>query len=211
MRFICDKLTLLKPMIFQKCCDAVQRDESGFNVLTHGDLWSNNIMFDADGDASRLLFVRFGDIQMSLGGFSLVFPFQLDFQMCYWGSPILDVAYLLFTSATAAITTCDWDVLIEYYFGELISTLHLLDCGAICPSKEQLYQQFRARAILGAAFSLFSVPMRMLDRPPKNAILKFLDISGEGQSYRQEIYGQENTRKLLKNLLLYFDENNLLD
>lgn len=123
----------------------------------------------------------------------------------------MDVAYLLFTSATAAITTCDWDALIEYYFGELISTLHLLDSDAICPNKEQLHQQFRARAVLGAAFSLFSVPMRMLDRPPKNAISKFLDVSGVGQGYRLDIYSQESTRKLLRSLLLYFDEMNLLD
>lgn len=66
LRLICDKLTHLKANIFQKCCDAVQRDESGFNVLTHGDLWSNNIMFDSDDNVDRLLFVRFDNFLMQI-------------------------------------------------------------------------------------------------------------------------------------------------
>lgn len=131
--------------------------------------------------------------------------------MCYWGSPILDVAYLLFTSSAATVTASDWDALIEYYFNELISVLQQLECSAISPSKEHFYQQFHNRAVLGAAFSLFSVPMRMMDRPPSDAIIKFLDVSDEGQKYRHQIYSEVNTRKLLKALLLYFDEKRLLD
>lgn len=131
--------------------------------------------------------------------------------MCYWGSPILDVAYLLFTSSAAAVTASDWDALIEYYFNELISVLRQLECNAMCPSKKQLYHQLHNRAILGAAFSLFSVPMRMMDRPPSDAIIKFLDVSDDGQKYRHQIYSEVNTRKQLKALLLYFDGKKLLD
>lgn len=54
-----DQLAFLQPNIFQECCDAVQCDPSELNVLTHGDLWSNNIMFDASDNVDRLLFVRF--------------------------------------------------------------------------------------------------------------------------------------------------------
>lgn len=131
--------------------------------------------------------------------------------MCYWGSPILDVVYLLFTSSSGAINAQDWDALIEYYFGELVSTMQLLECNALCPSNEQFHRQFRARAIHGVAFSLFSVPMRLMDQPPSNAIMKFLDVSDEGEEFRHEIYSQKKVRKLLKKLLLYFDKKSLLD
>lgn len=130
--------------------------------------------------------------------------------MSYYGSPILDISYLLFISSNPEITSDQFDELISQYFDELIEMMTKLNVSKI-PNKKHLQMDFRERGCYGAFFSMFSVPMRILNNATNDAIKKFLTNSTEGLEFRKQLYSNEETRKVLSNLLKYFDQKGFLN
>lgn len=54
-----EKLEKFKEEVVQRMIDVFKRDDQAFNVLNHGDLWINNLMFHSDdnGEADDVLLV----------------------------------------------------------------------------------------------------------------------------------------------------------
>lgn len=94
-------------------------DESEFNVLNHGDLWSNNIMFADEGGEERTLFV--------------------DLQLSKWGSPAQDLWYLITTSAALDIKIKEFDHFIYIYHTRLVECLKLLGYSKHIPTLKELH------------------------------------------------------------------------
>lgn len=75
-----------------------------FSTLTHGELWTNNMMFSYSKDEP--VSVKF-----------------LDFQTCRYGSPALDINYFLYTSTTALVRGRHMDEFLRTYHRSLVRTL----------------------------------------------------------------------------------------
>lgn len=132
--------------------------------------------------------------------------------MSYFGSPILDVSYLLFTSSNEFVTCDEFDQLFEYYCDQLIEVMDKLDlCTSTIPSKQQLYDEFHLRGCYGAFFSLFSVPLRISEQANNDDVKQFLNKSQEGFKFRAQIYSNPIVQKLLINLLTYFNKKEFLN
>lgn len=105
--------------------------ETDFNVLNHGDMWINNIMFqyDNDGNIQEMLFV--------------------DLQMCKYGSPAIDLYYFLISSCNPDIKMKEFDYLIRYYYDELIDCLQLLKYSKPLPKLTDLHADIIKRGFYG--------------------------------------------------------------
>lgn len=132
--------------------------------------------------------------------------------MSFFGSPILDVSYLLFTSLSESIEPKDFDSLFAFYCDELLSVLQTIDLHNIAiPTKDHLCKAFAAKSRYSAIFSLFSVPIRVLENAKNDEVKRFLDDSEDGHTFRHQIYSNPLAQRLLKTLLLYFNEKLFLE
>lgn len=109
-----------------------QRVHSGeFNVLNHGDCWSNNIMFQYDA---------FGEIKDVL---------LIDFALGKYGSPANDLYYFILSSCAADIKLSQFDYFIRYYHGHLVDNLKSLQYTRPLPKLTNIHGSLLRNGLAG--------------------------------------------------------------
>lgn len=182
--------------LFSKICRLAQPDENVFNVLTHGDLWANNIMF-AYGDDVDIATVH--DVRM------------VDFQVGCVGPAIFDLAYALFSSSQESLTDSDWDHLLQHYHLELKTMLLKLGYCKRIPTLTDIQAQFIQKAASMAPVSLLVLGIRHFEGADETTMSKFMGESEEDGDYRYNIMANPKAQKYLKFLLDFYDRKGLLD
>lgn len=85
--------------------DVAEPMRCGFQVLNHGDMWLNNMMFKFDKENNP--------IEVSM----------IDFQLSFWGSPSADLLYFLISSVADDIKVEHFDDFVEFYHEQLTASL----------------------------------------------------------------------------------------
>ena len=111
--------------------DVTHPMKCGLMTLIHADLWINNILFKQDSDGHAI------DVKI------------VDYQMSFWGSPNADLIYLLFTSVMDDVKVKYFDEIIEFYYGELRSSLELVKYGEYIPTVEELREDLMENRMYG--------------------------------------------------------------
>lgn len=124
-------LEQLKGYVVDLFYEQCKLDEQEFNVLNHGDCWSNNIMFkyDKDGKLEETYFV--------------------DLQVTGYGSPAQDLLYFIISSAQLDIKVNKFDYMIKYYHDNLVEHLKLLKYEKPVPKLKDLQMNLIKRGAWG--------------------------------------------------------------
>ena len=128
-----NKLMKLKPHVVEYATHAYNSNPRHFYTLSHGDLWTNNIMMRYD-DAKALK-----DVLL------------IDFQFSNWCSPAVDLHYFLHTSLVSnlQLNVHALDKLIQYYHGVLTEMLKKLKYNGYIPTLHDFHVQLEEGKFLG--------------------------------------------------------------
>ncbi|XP_069690891.1 uncharacterized protein [Periplaneta americana] len=166
--------------------ESCKRKDDDFNVLIHGDLWLNNMMFRySEGTTEEPVDMRF-----------------VDLQLCHFTSPAQDLQYFLHTSPRLELLD-QHDHLVEEYHRILGETFILLGYEHLHPSLENLHKQMEKKgryAVITACTVLSVVLADRQNIPDMEKIMKNGDT----------IYYSELYKEALMKLLPLFEEKGWL-
>ncbi|XP_017080008.1 uncharacterized protein LOC108113810 [Drosophila eugracilis] len=178
--------------VFEEALRINQVDESEFNVLNHGDCWSNNIMFNYkdNGEIDRTLFV--------------------DLQIGKWGSPAQDLWYLITTSASLDIKVTEFDHFIQIYHERLEECLKLLNYTKPIPTLRGLHIMMLKYGFWGPLTAM-GVMVATLMPTDKDANMKMMMAPGpEADALRYRTFINPYYGNAMKLLLPFFNNKGLL-
>lgn len=103
----------------------------GFQVMNHGDIWLNNMMFRSDEAGNTV------DVKL------------IDFQIAFWASPAADLLYFLLSSVADDIKIDHFDELIEFYHEHLTSALKQVTFDQHIPTLSELNEDLLEKGGFG--------------------------------------------------------------
>jgi len=184
-----EKIAKLSDHIYQIGIDACKFSEDDFNVINHGDFWVNNMLFKYDNNDKPIEHIC------------------VDFQLCVYTSPAVDLLYFLSTSPSPDVIENKRDVLLNEYLGTLSATMKQLDCKTQPPTMEELKATLKRRGSYGMIASFSILPFVLCC---KSEAKDLDEIMGTG-SYINPGYKNEAYKKLILKRLPMYDEWGLLD
>lgn len=182
---LAEKFAKIEDKIYDRLCAACTSEENDFNVILHGDLWSNNIMFKYNDN---------GDV---------VDTVLVDFQLCSYGPPVLDVTYTLYTSSNSDIEESDFDMLAQYYYDELKSTLTKLNYSKNIPSLAEFNNQIILKGIYGAYIGVICEAGRVMENVGEDGVSVY--VNDDAAECRLNMLLNPIVQPKIVKLLKYFD------
>ncbi|KAH8382877.1 hypothetical protein KR009_005689, partial [Drosophila setifemur] len=188
-----DKIKSLRPVIIDEMFKANKVDPTEFNVLNHGDSWSNNIMFQYD-DAGKIKET-----------------YLVDYQVPRYGSVAQDLLYFLISSTKLEDKLSKFDYYVKVYHDNLVEHLKILKYSKPIPSLRDIHLTLLKNGLFGYSVATGVMAAVLVD-PTDNACFEnFLGETAEGVDFQMQMYNNARYRKHMQVLLPWLLNRGALD
>ncbi|XP_055687441.1 uncharacterized protein LOC129792412 [Lutzomyia longipalpis] len=192
--YYANKLIKFRDIFVEKGIELYDTQESNFNVLLHGDFWSNNMMFryDSANNPVDVIFV--------------------DFQLPFWATPAIDILYFIHTSLKENLRLTKQNELVQFYYYAL---KEILIDGFKYTGKFPTLHEFQViilQSSLQIFISAFLVqPIIILDEKIESDMFLLMNRDEAGMKFTHDMFHHPNTVEIVKNVLPYIDAIGILD
>uniref|UniRef100_A0A1Y9IVY6 CHK kinase-like domain-containing protein n=1 Tax=Anopheles minimus TaxID=112268 RepID=A0A1Y9IVY6_9DIPT len=164
-----------------------------FNVLNHGDMWCNNVLFhyNEDGEPNDILLI--------------------DYQISFWSSPAIDLLYFIMTSVNGDLKLSQMNYMIEYYHEQLVESLTFLGYSGKVPLLKELHSDITAHQLFGLMICFSILPICLMEKTDDASMDLMLDQGDAGTAFKLKMYNNPAYVKQMEQILNYFYDMGVMD
>ncbi|XP_037024113.1 uncharacterized protein LOC119066001 [Bradysia coprophila] len=190
---IAEKLINVPSHVYDNIYKEYLPTENGFNVLLHGDMWSNNIMFHYENG-------RPTDIRI------------VDFALCKHTNPSYDLSLLLYgSSQSQSIGQADRERLIRFYHTELIKVLEKLQYPKTLPTLIDIQTLVFRFDLYNVLIVLFVIGLRYTDESFDGGFMELSENAQNTNGKATQLYSHPKCIEELQYILEMFDRRGYFD
>uniref|UniRef100_A0A1Y9H2X0 CHK domain-containing protein n=1 Tax=Anopheles dirus TaxID=7168 RepID=A0A1Y9H2X0_9DIPT len=162
-----------------------------FNVLNHGDLHYNNMLFKIDTDEHRVRDVVF-----------------YDFQLSCWTTPAVDLLYFLYLVCDRETRETQRHQLIQLYHQEFTRTLGIAGYMGKAPTLHDISCDLLRAGFLEVTIAICFTPFLYADHSQAMAVY---GNEEDARNYRRGLYNHPEYQAIIMQLLPFFLHKGFLD
>ncbi|XP_063696978.1 uncharacterized protein LOC134827987 [Culicoides brevitarsis] len=188
------KMEKLRETFLFKSREMFQKSETLPNVLNHGDLWVNNMMFKYNKETGKP-----EDLLL------------IDFQLCFVRPPVIDLMYFNISSSNLDIKlNQNWDILAMYQENLALNLKKLGFKGKI-PTLFEIQCQRIERQFYELMAVIVASPVMLNEQEDNADFESFVSDSPAARQFREQMLKNAKFIKTLKHFLPIWDNMGLLD
>ncbi|XP_030374637.1 uncharacterized protein LOC115624181 [Scaptodrosophila lebanonensis] len=170
----------MKGQLYENAMQLGIADPNEFNVLNHGDCWTNNIMFQHDASGNILE------------------TYLVDYQMVKYGSVAQDLLYFLISSPQLELKVNEFDFFVKYYHDQLITHLKLLNYSKRLPSLIDIHTVLLKYGIWGYCTACGVMSGVLLESTDAAKFDNLFTDTPEAEEFKTLLFSGETYRRHIK-------------